>query len=225
MMKILCIADIHGDRNSTLRALEFSVSRDIENVLILGDFSGHGAFRNREQNIRDAKYVLDLFRDFNPLAIPGNCDSVEILTLFNNLGVNLHERIEVLDGISLLGLGGSNITPFGTPFELEEGEIHRKLKALVGGIETENSILVLHCPPKDTKCDLTGDGIHAGSSAVREIIEKFQPSLCICSHIHESGGNEDFIDKTKVVNIGPISQGRAGIITLSDNIGISLERI
>jgi len=41
---------------------------------------------------------------------------------------------------------------------------------------------------------------------VREFIEKHQPDLCICGHIHESR-NKDQIGKTLILNPGSIDRG------------------
>ena len=83
--------------------------------------------------------------------------------------------------------------------------------------KTENFVLALHCPPRDTNCDMIGDGTHVGSTSVRKIAEKFQPDLLLCSHVHESGGNEDTIGKTRIANIGMLSEGRIGVIEREDN--------
>jgi Icc-related predicted phosphoesterase len=43
--------------------------------------------------------------------------------------------------------------------------------------------------------------IPVGSTAVRKIVEKYQPKLGLFGHIHESGG-DTFIGKTLCVNPG-----------------------
>ena len=45
-----------------------------------------------------------------------------------------------------------------------------------------------------------------GSIAVRKAIEKFQPDLALCGHVHEAEGIEEKIGKTRLINVG--RQGR-----------------
>ena len=38
--------------------------------------------------------------------------------------------------------------------------------------------------------------------ALKNFIEKYQPDFVLCGHVHEAAGIEDFIGKTKVINVG-----------------------
>lgn len=221
-MKILCIADIHGDMEAVLRLKRYAKDNRFENILILGDFTGRNAFRNREKSLDEARSVLDLLSTFRILAIPGNCDTPEILKVFDEYNANLHGRNLVFDDTTVVGFGGSAPTPFDTPFEMEEQEIYEKLEELMNGVKTERVVLVVHNPPLNTECDITKLGVHVGSKSVRDIAEKFQPDLLLSSHIHESGGSMDVLRKTRVVNIGTLSQGRFGILYLNKDIDIDL---
>jgi Icc-related predicted phosphoesterase len=80
--------------------------------------------------------------------------------------------------------------------------------------------MLVHFPPKDTKCDMIAGGVHVGSQALREFIGKRQPDLVLCSHIHECGGKEDTIGKTRVLNIGRLSDGRAYKLDVDDSISV-----
>jgi Icc-related predicted phosphoesterase len=66
-------------------------------------------------------------------------------------------------------------------------------------------ILVSHCPPLDCLDNagyVIGKGsVHIGSRCLREYIEKHQPKLVICGHVHEDGGKEARIGNTRVVNV------------------------
>jgi Icc-related predicted phosphoesterase len=48
------------------------------------------------------------------------------------------------------------------------------------------TIYVFHTPMNNTALDTTENGIHVGSFAVRDFIEKYQPLLTLHGHIHES---------------------------------------
>ena len=224
-MKILCIADIHGDIEGVRKAREYAEKNSIKDVLILGDFPSHGMFHNIDMSLGEIRLALDQLKGLNVLAIPGNCDPRNSPELFERLGVNLHEKIKEIGGIELVGFGGSNITPYGTPFELPEEEIHSRLVKLFSFLPQAKTVLAVHCPPRDTNCDITGNGMHAGSNAVRKVIEEFQPDLAVCSHIHESGGSTDVIGRTKVANIGRISYGFIGVLELEKSVGIELRNM
>jgi uncharacterized protein len=221
-MKILCIADIHGDMAGVKTARKYAEKNGINDILILGDFPGHGVFNNIVMSIEQIRIALGELKGFNVMAIPGNCDPQNSSELFEEYKVNLHEKAIGLAGVTIIGFGGSNITPFGTPSEYSENEIYEKLKKLMQ-IRKGKTILALHCPPIDTECDKTGNNMHAGSSAVRRIIEEFQPDLAVCSHIHEAGGSIDKIGETTVANIGRLANSRIGIIEIGESIEIALE--
>lgn len=207
------------------RVAKFARENRINSVIVLGDLSGYGRFRNFEMNREDANHILEILNGFEILAIPGNCDSIPTIKFFEKKEVSLHEKIRVVDSISIAGFGGSSPTPFETPFELSESEIYDKLKKLLNGVKTEKTILVLHSPPKNTNCDITGNGSHVGSESVRKIIEEFQPNLVVSSHVHESAGTKDMIGDTEIANIGPISGDNIGIIEIGGEIKIELRKI
>ncbi len=222
-MKILCVADIHGSRNELLVVKKIADDEKPDLVLILGDYSGHGGFHDIEGNKNDAKFALETFKDFNVKAIIGNCDNLDVLNVLSESGVNLHEKKEEISGITFIGLGGSNTTPFNTPTEFSEDDIYKKLKKLFEDAKNKKVILATHFPPKDTECDKIASGLHPGSSGLRKIIEEFQPMLNVCSHIHEAGGKIDRIGKTKIASIGPVKNGY-GLINLNGKLEVLLPR-
>ncbi len=202
--KILIIADIHGNFvcEKIQRILQ---ERNISEIFVLGDFSPHGNIGSLE-NIENFLNMLALHAKI--YAIPGNCDSREILKIFAQFKANYHNKTGNVKGINadFLFFGGSNITPFGTPFEYEEDEIYENLKKLFEGAKSDRKILLTHCPPLNTNCDIT-NSLHVGSSAIRKIVDEFHPEINLCSHIHEYYGKEDFIGKTRIVNVGELQKG------------------
>jgi uncharacterized protein len=221
-MKILCIADIHGDIEGSFKAAGYARANKINAVLILGDFPAHGAFRSFELSLDAAKSALTAFKGFKVYAIPGNCDLPTLSDYLTEKGVNIHERIQRLGEYNLAGFGGSNTTPFETPFEMDEELIYSRLGWLMEKAAERKTILALHSPPKDTLCDKTNSGLHVGSNSSRRIIEKYKPTIALCSHIHEAGGSRDKIGHTVVANIGRLSEGRVGVLSLGKDAGIEL---
>ncbi len=216
-MKILAVTDFHG-KDSSKENLRNLISDDYDLLLILGDITQFGP-------AREVNEVLDLVekKDFRSLVIPGNCDPEESIEVLEQRGVNLHSRSIYFGGVTFVGLGGSNETPFDTPFELSESEIKERLNDLaleVGG----DWFLVTHAPPFETKADMASGNVHAGSKGVREIVEEKQPLVNVCGHIHEARGL-DKIGDTKVINPGPIIEGYAAEFVYKDGVKVNLIEI
>jgi uncharacterized protein len=218
-MRAICIADVHGDISPVIRLRNSIASGGFDFVFILGDFSQ--GFKDPAENKADIKRVLDLFLGFNVKAIPGNCDQRNSTDLFAKVNANLHNAVLNLPEASIMGFGGSNVTPFNTPFEYTEKEIKDGLNGLYARCDPDTKVILMsHMPPKDTKCDIITSGIHVGSSALREFIESKKPDLVLCSHIHECGGAEDMMGATRIINIGRVSGGRAYALTVEDTVEI-----
>ncbi len=208
-MRIIAFGDIHMS-TGTLQNIPDIQGADL--LLINGDLTNYGS-KN------DVKKVLNevLSYNTNVLAQLGNLDNYEINDYLEKLDINLHGKAYLLrNKVCLIGVGGSNVTPFRTPTEYSEDE----LATILDGAYTQalefislaeplvNTripvVLVSHTPPLGTKLDKLRDGRHVGSSVIRKFIEKHQPSLCVTGHIHEGKG-EDTIGKSHIINHGMFS--------------------
>ena len=190
-------------------------------ILIAGDITDFGPDEY-------AKKLLNMFK--TPImAIPGNCDPKTILkVLDNSKAVNLHNTSERIGNITFIGLGGSNPTPFDTPFELQEDEIESNLEKMI--TETENDqdsntiVLLTHAPPYGTVDEIPIG--HVGSTAIEKFVGRV--NLIVCGHIHEARGVMK-VGKTVVVNPGMVSEGNGAVITITgentDNMQIDAELI
>ncbi|MGQ9818166.1 MAG: metallophosphoesterase [bacterium] len=191
-MKIIALSDIHGRTGYDKKTIDILSGADL--IIIAGDITNFGG-KN------DAGVVLDEIMELNQnvLAIPGNCDRPDVIDLLKAKGVNLHGEIREFRDILFFGVGGSGLTPFNTPQEYSDDEF----EAILNRYKKDKylNIFVSHSPPYKTKVDKTLMGIHAGSKKVREFIERYQPQICICGHIHEAR-NIDQIGKTTIVNPG-----------------------
>ena len=77
---------------------------------------------------------------------------------------------------------------------LKEKSLLRSLSDQV----TDETFLVVHPPPRGV-CDQAGNRVSAGSRNLRTFIEKAQPRVVLCGHIHEQAG-AGMIKKSLVVN-------------------------
>jgi len=66
---------------------------------------------------------------------------------------------------------------------------------------TQKKIMVTHVHPSGSLIERFTH-FFPGSGAVRDAIERFQPDLALCGHVHEAEGIEEKIGKTKLINVG-----------------------
>ncbi len=147
-------------------------------------------------------------------------------------------------GHRMVSLGYSNPTPWKTPREIEEVDLERHIQALVNGIDDFSRVIFnFHVPPVDSTLDtcpmldtstdppsmVTSGGqpvmFGAGSTAVREAIERWQPLLSLHGHIHESRGITT-IGRTTAINPGSeYGEGvlRGVIVNLSGDSVVSTQ--
>lgn len=127
------------------------------------------------------------------------------------------DRIVEFEGHAMISLGYSNITPFHSPRELDEDELYRRVDALASQLDDPASaVFNLHVPPYDSTLDNAAELdedlgvvmqgsepkiIPVGSTAVRELIEHYQPLLSLHGHVHESAGAKR-IGRTLCINPG-----------------------
>jgi uncharacterized protein len=145
------------------------------------------------------------------------------------------EKIVDVGGHEMLSYGTSNRTPWNSPREADESTLKEKLETLASKLKgPENSIFSVHVPPIESGIDAAPKvdenfrpvmkGGHpvmipAGSTAVREAIEKYQPLVGLHGHIHESRGVYR-IGRTICINPGSeYGQGilRGAIVDLESN--------
>ncbi|MHA1376823.1 MAG: metallophosphoesterase family protein [Candidatus Helarchaeota archaeon] len=67
------------------------------------------------------------------------------------------------------------------------------------------TIYIMHSPPFNCKLDTVYDGRLVGSIDIRKFIEKNQPNLVLCGHIHECRGTS-YIGETRCMNDGQIGK-------------------
>ena len=203
-MKLLALSDLHGDY-SHVKALKNRAGK-IDAVLVAGDLTDFGPDEH-------AAEFLAMFEE-PVLAIPGNCDKPSIVKLLDEKGVNLHKSHRTINDVTFIGLGGSNPTPFNTPFELSEEEITKNMDALFEGLHGR-IILLSHAPPKNTLDKLPFGNV--GSEALAQALGKCD--LIVCGHIHEARGTVR-VNGTLVVNPGMAANGEAAVITINDEISV-----
>lgn len=194
-MRILALSDLHGEEKALERIV--ARSKDYDYVLVAGDIAHRPG--------KDS-FVMDLLSaSENLFVIPGNGDAD---CLEEAAGKKwLHgRRVEIGQGLNLVGFGYSPPTPFGTPGEFPDEKLYKWMKGL---LIDNNTIFVTHAPPWGIM-DEARRG-HAGSRAVLRIIEERCPLVNVCGHIHENEGVQLHCETT-IFKVGAANRGRCGEI-------------
>ncbi len=156
---------------------------------------------------------------------PGNDDEMEVDDVVReSKTVVLGEgRAVEVDGYTMISTGWSNHTPWNTHREEAEDQLTERIEAMATQVaDPARAIFNLHCPPyqsgldeapaidKDLKLMHGGRALRpVGSTAVRDVINKYQPLLSLHGHIHESKGA---VKLGKTLSINPGSAYEEGIL-------------
>ncbi|MCX6627938.1 MAG: metallophosphoesterase [Candidatus Solibacter sp.] len=188
--RLLIFSDIHHD----WKTLERILSVEADFYISAGDQVTWGRGLDRCGQILKT-------RGGKVWVLPGNHESApQIAGFCDRFGLNsFHQRHFTAGTHQVAGLGYSNPTPFNTPGEYSEPEIAERL---VPFAELRPLVLVCHAPPYGTALDQVRPGLHAGSTAVRDFIQRYQPAHFFCGHIHEAEGVSIEMGRTRAHNVG-----------------------
>lgn len=151
--------------------------------------------------------------------MPGNDDppGVDVAIEEARLVEACDDRVVDIGGYAMVSLGYANPTPFDSPRELEEAELYARVARLADQVpDMDRCVFNLHVPPHDSRLDTAPrlddqlnvvmrgsepDLVPVGSTAVRELIERYQPLVSLHGHVHESPGATT-IGRTLAINPG-----------------------
>lgn len=191
-MRLLAFSDLHRDLEQAARLVDLSA--DVDVVIGAGDFA------SVHEGLDEAIAALSAIEKPTVL-VPGNNETLEALREAAEAwpaATVLHGDSAEIEGRLFYGLGaGVPTTPWSWSYDLDESEAERALAGLPDG-----AILVVHSPPKG-HCDEAANGMHLGSAAILDAIERTEPELAVCGHIHESWGKTSTVGPTEICNLGP----------------------
>jgi Icc-related predicted phosphoesterase len=194
MMKFVAASDLHGDMFMTQKFAKAAVNLQASGIIIAGDVGP-----TVEKVITSlAKLKLPIY------TVLGNDDFAFEEQALERIpyAININGESVDIGPAEIIGLSGS---PGLGKLALDEGEIYNVLeKAFLSA--SKPVILVSHIPPYSV-LDLATyhETDHVGSWSLRKIIEKYQPLVCLCGHVHKDGGKREWVKKTEVVNIAALA--------------------
>jgi len=193
-LRILAAGDIHGDISLVKKLAKKALERKVDLIILTGDITvddyvPHGLL---EPFAKTKKQVL---------LVPGNHETpatADFLSKIYNNVRNIHGRAFKIGELGVFGCGSGNIGLF----TLHESQIYSLLKKGYTKTKgTKKKLMVTHVHPSGTLMERFTQ-IFPGSTGVRKAIKQFKPDIAICSHVHEAGGIEEKLGKTKIINVG-----------------------
>ncbi len=159
---------------------------------------------------------------------PGNDDVFvidDVIRKDSNVIFGEEEVVHLDEEHEVACCGWTNFTPWHSPRECSEEELHQRLERVVAQVKNiKTAVFCFHCPPYNSVIDLAPKlkedftpvyehgqpvMIPVGCTAVRKIIEKYQPLVGLHGHIHESPG---FIKIGRTPCLNPGSEYGEGIL-------------
>jgi Icc-related predicted phosphoesterase len=215
-VRIAYVVDVHDRFDAVADALGRTGAVDV--LVVGGDITTFGT-------PNDAERAIAAWRPLAPqlLAVAGNCDSPEIDARLVDLGVSLDARGVVIGDVGLFGVSAAAHSPLHTPYEVPDEELARRAEAGVADVDgAKVRLFCPHSPPYDTSCDRLRDGRHVGSEALRAFVDREQPDVLLCGHIHEARGMDE-VGRTRVVNPGPVASGHYAVVKVGDGVSVELD--
>ena len=114
-MKFFAFGDIHMNTGD-VESIPGIHSADL--IIITGDITNFGTRNDVEKVINTLKAV-----NSNIMGVAGNLDQPDVTSYLEDNGMSLHGKGRIINGLGIIGLGGSNYTPFNTPYEFSEEEL------------------------------------------------------------------------------------------------------
>jgi hypothetical protein len=212
-MRLLAVADIHDRFPAVDDALRKAGPIDL--LVLAGDLTTNGTPDQVDRAIQSWRPRVP-----QVLAVSGNMDSPAIDERLERLGISLNGRGVRVGQIALFGCSAAPVS-IGTPYELPESELECRIELGYKQVQgAAQLVFVPHAPPRGA-VDRTWCGVAAGSTAIRAFIDRVQPSLVLCGHIHEARGQVR-LGRSLVVNCGPARRGHYVIAEFTDTWKVEL---
>ncbi|PIN73401.1 hypothetical protein COV20_04195 [Candidatus Woesearchaeota archaeon CG10_big_fil_rev_8_21_14_0_10_45_16] len=190
-MKFLVFTDLHENKKQLKELVSRAEKDDVDFVISLGDISNFG---------RGLKNVLNAFNKVGKpfYVIPGNHEESgtmldDAVKPFSHVE-NLHCKDKEVGSYVFLGYGGGGFA--------QEDKMFRKVaRDWYGRHKGKKIVLLTHGPPFGCNLDLLHEK-HVGNKDYQKFIERVEPKLVLCGHLHETAGQSQKIGKMLLINPG-----------------------
>ncbi len=189
-LRMLAAGCIHGDTNLVQKLADKADRENVDVVLLCGDITSKV----------DTKNLMRPFLEKNKrvLFVTGNHDGLamgDFLAGYYNTK-HLHGEYAVYNNVGLFGCSLANVGLDA----LNDEEFFENLEKGFNKIKKfDKKVMITHVHPSHSKMEsITG---FPGSYGIKKAVDKFQPDILFCSHLHELSGFEEKIGKTRVINV------------------------
>ncbi len=194
-MKILAFTDIHSNKKLIEGIIKKSKSKKPQLLICCGDITLFGS--NLEKILSKLnKIKIPL------LIIPGNHEEdmnmKKRCKKYKNI-IYLHRGIYEMGDYTFFGFGTGGFEDRFLEFEKISSKIGKRIK-------DKKIIFITHQPPYKTKLDKLEHFGYAGNKSFKEFIVKYKPILTLSGHLHENFGKIDNIEKSILINPGPLGK-------------------
>jgi Icc-related predicted phosphoesterase len=215
-MKIAYLVDVHDQFDAVPEAMAKIGAVDL--LLIGGDITTGGTPDEAARAVEDWRSLAPRL-----LALAGNMDSAAIDGRLAELDVALDSRGVTFGDVGVFGVSAAPRSPLHTPYELSDDELARRIEDGFRAVkDCRVKIFCPHAPPSETACDRLPSGEHVGSVVIRAFIEREQPDLTLCGHIHQARGTDE-IGRTQIVNPGPARAGHYALVEVDGDVVVRLD--
>jgi uncharacterized protein len=191
MVKIFAAGDFHGDAKTASDLAEKAKEEGADLIFLNGDIT--------EEDSESS--ILSHFHSLGKkiFLVPGNHDYLitDFLTKFYKVN-NIHKNAILYRDIGVVGCSSLNVGLHQMTDEEIFSVIVENFKKIKNA---KKKILITHVHPSGTDMEKFSDFV-PGSKGLRMAIEKCQPDIVICGHVHEAEGLEEQIGKSKIINVG-----------------------
>ncbi|MBI2148518.1 metallophosphoesterase [Candidatus Woesearchaeota archaeon] len=190
-LKVLAAGCIHGDTSLVQKLVNKAEKENVDVVLLCGDLT---------LGQRETRNIIKPFKEKGKkvLFVTGNHDGLvlgDFLADYYNVK-HLHGTYAIYNGVGLFGCGLANIGLDALSDDEFFGNLEKGFQSVKN---LDKKIMVTHVHPARTRMEeVTG---FPGSYGIRKAIDKFQPDIVFCSHLHEMSGFEEKIGKTRLINV------------------------
>jgi uncharacterized protein len=215
-MKIAYLVDVHDQFDAVPEAMAKIGAVDL--LLIGGDITTGGTPDEAARAVEDWRSLAPRL-----LALAGNMDSAAIDGRLAELDVALDSRGVTFGDVGVFGVSAAPRSPLHTPYELSDDELARRIEDGFRAVkDCRVKIFCPHAPPSETACDRLPSGEHVGSVVIRAFIEREQPDLTLCGHIHQARGTDE-IGRTQIANPGPARAGHYALVEVDGDVVVRLD--
>lgn len=191
-MKILAFTDVHAHKKMLQMLAKKAKHANL--LLCSGDLTVF------EHGLRESLRILT--RAGKPLlVIHGNHEeerTIDHLTMKHV--IPFHRKPYRVGNILFLGHGGGG-------FSMTDHKLEKRLHTLKEKIQPGDKVIfVTHAPPYGTELDYLPLFGHVGCRTITKAIRELKPHLFICGHLHENFNVHQKLDKTFLINPGPLGK-------------------